>query len=348
MPSTHLSANEFMRTRPSPSMMALRAHRRGGPEQLVFESAPSPVPGHGEALVAVWAAGITFAELSWNLSWQTAEHLDRTPIIPSHEVAGTIASVTDPDDGLVVGQAVYGLVPFDRDGAAAEYVVVPVEALAPAPKTIGSAAAATLPLAALTAWQALVDRAGVTPGERVLVHGGAGGVGAYVVQLAVLLGARVTATAGASDMAFVQGLGADEVLDYRVNPFPTALTGLDVVIDTVGGTVLERSFGVLRLGGRLVTLTAPPPVDLARSFGIDAEFFVVHPDRGQLTHLADLVDTGQLQPVLSETFALADGRAAYESSSSQRRPGKTVLVVREHIPVSVHETQDHARDRVTP
>ncbi len=176
------------------TMMALRAHARGGPEQLVFEQAPVPVPGPGEALVEVHAAGITFAELTWDLSWTTRDGRDRTPVIPSHEVSGVVRGLGEMARGLPAGQEVYGLIAFDRNGAAAGYVTAPAADLAGRPRSVSHVQAASLPLAALTAWQALTDHAGLQPGERVLVQGGAGGVGVYAVQLAAILGADVTAT----------------------------------------------------------------------------------------------------------------------------------------------------------
>src|SRR5690242_1326464 len=161
------------------TMMALRAHARGGAEQLVYEPAPAPGPGPGEALVAVHAAAITFAELGWDLSWTTRDGRDRTPVIPAHEVSGTVTALGPGADGVTVGDEVYGLIDFDRDGAAAEYVTLPAAHLTARPRSVSHVAAATLPLAALTAWQALADYAAVEPGERVLVLGAAGGVGAY-------------------------------------------------------------------------------------------------------------------------------------------------------------------------
>jgi len=168
----------------------LRAHARGGPGRLVYEEAPAPVPGPGEALVAVHAAAITFAELTWDLSWTTRDGRDRTPVIPAHEVSGTVVGLADGASGVAVGDEVYGLIDFDRDGAAAEFATVPAAGLAAKPRTASHAETATLPLAALTAWQALADYAALEPGERVLVHGGAGGVGAFAVQLAVIFPLR--------------------------------------------------------------------------------------------------------------------------------------------------------------
>jgi NADPH:quinone reductase-like Zn-dependent oxidoreductase len=304
-------------------MMALRAHARGGPEQLLYEQAPAPVPGPGEALVAVHAAGITFAELTWDLSWTAKDGRDRTPVIPAHELSGTVAGLADGVTGVAVGDEVYGLIDFDRDGAAAEFTTVPAAELAAKPRSASHAEAATLPLAALTAWQALADYAALEPGERVLVHGGAGGVGAFAVQLAAILGGRVTAT-GRGGAAFVRDLGAEDFISAG-DPVPP---GFDVVIDTVGGTVLDASYRLLRDGGRLVTLGAPPSRERAREFGAHAMFFVVTPDPGELAQLAKLVDEGRLRPVLSQAFPLRDGRLAYESAGRPRPPGKTVLLVR--------------------
>jgi NADPH:quinone reductase-like Zn-dependent oxidoreductase len=316
----------------APTMMALRAHARGGAEQLVYEPAPVPVPGPGEALVAVHAAAITFAELTWDLTWTSRDGRDRTPIIPSHEMSGIVAARGPRAPGGGRGEEVYGLIDFDRDGAAAEYVTLPAAYLAARPGSVSHAEAATLPLAALTAWQALADYAALEPGEQVLVQGGAGGVGSYAVQLAAILGGTVTATGYARQRNFVLGLGAttflvagaDDESGYRT----AAPGGFDVVIDTVGGAVLDASYGLTRRGGRLVTLGAPPSADKAGALGVLAMFFVVTPDAAELERLAGLVNRGRLRPVLSQTFPLREGRRAFESATAPHPPGKTVLLVR--------------------
>lgn len=310
------------------TMMALRAHARGGPEQLVYEQAPAPSAGPGEVLIAVHAAAITFAELTWDLEWTTQDGKDRTPVIPSHEMSGTVAGLGAGVVGRAAGDEVIGLIDFDRDGAAAEYVVTPSAGLAAKPRSLSHLAAATLPLAALTAWQALVDHAALEPGERVLVQGGAGGVGIFAVQLAAILGGHVTATGRSTDAGFVRDLGAERFISVEAGHPGQAGGGFDVVIDTVGGAVLDGSYGLLREGGRLVTLGAPPDQELAGRYKVHAMFFVVKPDAGELARLAELADTGRLRAVISQTFPLAEGQKAFESGGGARRPGKTVLVVR--------------------
>lgn len=310
------------------TMMALRAHTRGGPETLVLEPAPRPAPGPGEVLVAVAAAGITLTELEWDETW-SRDGQDRTPTVPAHELSGTVAEVGPGVTEFRPGDEVYGLVPFDRDGAAAEYVTAPVSGLARKPATLSHAEAAALPLGGLTAWQALVDHAGLQPGEQVLVHGGAGAVGAFVVQLAAALGAEVTATALGSDADFVRGQGARRVIDFETEEFDADGRRYDVVVDTVGGRVLDRSFGVLRPGGRLLNLRVQPSEAEAARHGITAIFFVVTADRAELDRLARFADDGRLRVAVSGTFPLTQGRAAYETGATLRRaPGKTVLVVR--------------------
>jgi NADPH:quinone reductase-like Zn-dependent oxidoreductase len=310
-------------------MTALRAHRRGGPEVLAVESAPIPVPAVGEVLVAVHAAAITFDELTWEETW-IRDGASRTPVIPSHEVSGVVTEINSDEDYFEPGDDVYGLIPFDRDGGAADYVAVPAQALAAKPSSVSHTVAAALPLAGLTAWQALFDHARVQRGERVLVTGGAGGVGALAVQLAAHLGAVVTATVRSDAVELVRNLGARKVIDVRTDAVDDGQAAYDVVIDTVGGPTLERLFRVLRGGGRLVTLPAPLPVGEADEYDVTAMFFVVTPNRNQLAELATLVDSGRLHVEIASTFPLIRGREAFESGRQpDRRPGKTVIVVRE-------------------
>jgi NADPH:quinone reductase-like Zn-dependent oxidoreductase len=197
-----------------------------------------------------------------------------------------------------------------------------------APASLSHVEAAALPLAALTAWQALVDHAKIRSGERVLIHGGAGGVGGYATQIAAALGARTTVTSR-GQVDYVKSLGAQTVIDARSDDFDTESGAFDIVIDTVGGQTLARSFLVLRRGGRLITLQEPPDQNKAAQYGIDATFFIVTADRDGLTQLTNLVEGGSLRVTVAKCFPLADGANAFASATlPNRAPGKTVLTVR--------------------
>jgi NADPH:quinone reductase-like Zn-dependent oxidoreductase len=308
-------------------MTALRAHQPGGPEVLTVESAPIPVAAAGEVLVAVHAAAITFDELTWAETWA---RVSQRPVIPSHEVSGVVVDIGSGVTTLKIGDEVYGLIRFDRDGAAADYVAVAADDLAAKPLTVSHTVAAALPLAGLTALQALVEHAHVQAGEEVLVTGGTGGVGGLTVQLAARFGAIVTTTIRSDAAELARNLGARKVIDVRTGAFDDIAASYDVVIDTVGGHTLDLSFRVLRRGGRLVALSAPPPAEMAEQYGATATFFVVTPNRDQLAELAALVDGGQLHVEIGATLPLSQGREAFESGQQPgRRPGKTVIVVRQ-------------------
>ena len=238
-------------------MRAIRLRARGGPEAFAYEEAPQPHPGEGEVLVRGHAAGVIHTELGWVPTWTTRAGEPRPlPVIPGHEFSGEIAALGAGARGVGVGDLVYGLTDWYRDGAQAEYCVARVTDFAGKPAGVDHVHAAATPISALTAWQGLVDRAGLAAGQRVLIHGAAGGVGTFAVQLARWRGARVTGTASAANLDFVRRLGADEVIDYRAERFEDVVREVDVVFDTVGGETLERSWGVLKPGGRLVTVAA--------------------------------------------------------------------------------------------
>src|SRR5947207_3298054 len=238
-------------------MKAICLRGRGGPEAFAYEEAPQPRPGEGEVLVRVHAAGVIHTELSWVPTWTTRAGEPRPlPVIPGHEFSGEIAAMGAGVRDLGVGDLVYGLNDWYRNGAQADYCVALVADCAPKPASVDHIHAAATPISALTAWQGLVERAGLAAGQRVLIHGAAGGVGTFAVQLARWRGARVTGTASAANLDFVRGLGADEVIDYRAERFEDVVRDVDVVFDTVGGETLERSWGVLKPGGRLVRARA--------------------------------------------------------------------------------------------
>ena len=319
---------EPISTKGSSTMMALRIHERGGPEQLLYEEAPRPVPGIGEICVAVGAAAITFAELTWPETWEV-DGIDRTPVIPSHEFAGVVFEVGPGVTDLSPGDLVFGVVPFDRDGAAAEFVVVPAAYAARKDATVSDVTAAAAVLPALTAWEALRDQAHLAAGQRLLVRGGIGGVGAFITQFARGIGAEVTVTvssAAAEDRA--RSLGADSVIVAATASDVSRLQPFDVAIDAVGGNVPDWMYGAVRPHGLLIVLQEPPNQELAAAYDVTAVFFVVSPRRDRLEELATLMADRHVEVAISQTFHLPDGRAAYLSGALPKpAPGKTVIVV---------------------
>jgi NADPH:quinone reductase-like Zn-dependent oxidoreductase len=289
------------------SMRAIRLH---APGKLVDELVETPRPGPGDVLVRVHAAAITRDELEWPV--------DRLPAIPSYELSGVVALAGADVDGLAVGDEVYALGDFGRDGAAAEYAIVASGLLAPKPRTVGHVESAAVPLAGLSAWQALFDHGGLAAGERVLVHGAAGGVGSFAVQLARRRGAHVVATTSTAGVETARSLGADEVVDNTTARFED-VEPVDLVFDTAGGELLERSPAVLRDGGRLVSIAEEPAGE--------GTYFVVEPNREQLVELARLVDGGELGPLVDSVFPLGEARAAFERSMATGKRGKVVLRV---------------------
>jgi NADPH:quinone reductase-like Zn-dependent oxidoreductase len=299
-------------------MHAVRLHSLGDPTSLMYERTSTPAPGPREVLVRVHAAAITRGELEWPEG--------RLPATPSYEFSGVVAAIGPEVERVELGEAVYALSGFDRDGAAADYVVVPEEVLAPKPRTLGHVESAAIPLAGLSAWQGLFDHGGLSAGQRVLIHGAAGGVGGFAVQLARARGADVIATASAGNVQAALELGANEVVDHATSRFEDLVDPVDLVFDTAGGERLERSPAVLRTGGRLVSIVAEPPHD-ATNGSIDAVYFVVEPNHEQLTELARLADAGELRATIDKTFPLMDARAAFLRSLGTPRGGKIVLRV---------------------
>jgi NADPH:quinone reductase-like Zn-dependent oxidoreductase len=220
-----------------------------------------------------------------------------------------------------VGDLVYGLNDWYRDGASAEYCVASVGDIAAKPAGVDHVYAAATPISGLTAWQGLVERAGLAAGQQVLIHGAAGGVGTLAVQLARWRGARVIGTASAANLDFVRSLGADEVIDYRAEGFEDVARDVDVVFDTVGGETLERSWGVLKPGGKLVTVAASG--EQTTDERVRSAYFIVEPSRTQLAEIARLIEGGALRPVVGAVFPLAEAREAY-----QHKPVRGKVVIR--------------------
>jgi NADPH:quinone reductase-like Zn-dependent oxidoreductase len=291
-------------------MRVVRLRAPGGPEQLAVEQADRPRPGPAEALVRVHAAAITRGELEWPI--------DRLPAIPSYELSGVVQEVGPRVTGVATGDEVFALTPFDRDGVAADYTALPAELLVARPRALGHAESAAIPLPALTAWQGLFDHGGLVADERVLIHGAAGSVGGFAVQLARARGAHVIGTGSAASLGFIRELGAHEAVDAATR-FEDAVEPVDVVFDTAGGQRLRRSLAVLGAGGRLVSVAEDPP-----DGGV---YFIVEPNRDQLRSLARLADVGELRPPSVEVFPLTSAREAFARSLEPGRRGKVVLAV---------------------
>jgi NADPH:quinone reductase-like Zn-dependent oxidoreductase len=311
-------------------MFALRAYAQGEPARLAFEEAPSPDLGPRDVLVRVHASGVSPGELDWPGAWLDHDAAPRVPpIVPGHEVAGVVEAVGAEATGFAVGDEVFGYIDVHRDGSDAEYVAVRADAgeLALKPRTLTHAEAAAVPLSALTAWQALFDHGDLQRSQRVLVHGGAGGVGTFAVQFARWRGAHVVATSSERDRAFVSELGADEVLDYRGTPFEDTVADMDLVLDTVGGETWSRSWDVIRPGGRLVSIAVPRPPDRDEIEGRRAIWFVVRQDVEQLVEIGRLIDAGLVRSIVSDVLPLARGAEAYGTGARRSGPGKAVLSV---------------------
>lgn len=307
-------------------MKAVRLHAKGGAEQLVYEDAPKPTPAAGQALVRVHAAGITPTELDWNETYKHPDGTPRLPSIPGHDVSGTVEALGPGATGLAVGDAVYGLIDFPFDGSCAEYVVAPAAELALKPRTLDHTTAAAVPLSALTAWEALFTHAKLRSGQRVLLHGAAGGVGAFAVQLAHAHGAHVVTTSSARHFDFLRDLGADELIDYTLERFEDKVRDADVVLDTLGGDVQARSWQTLRPGGLLIALNAPVPNPLPRP-DVRGQFFIVRPDRDGLTEIAHRLDAGTLKVFVDGVYPLAEAKQAFDRGRSGHARGKLVLTV---------------------
>ena len=292
-----------------------------GIEGLVYEDAPNPQPAIGDALVQVRAASFTPTELTWPLRTDRAGH-DRTPLIPAHEGSGVVVALGYGTAGVSVGDEVYGLIDGYRDGWAADYVTIEARSLAPKPMTVDFIEAAAIPQAGLTSWQALFDHGHLESGQTVMIHGAGGGVGSVAVQLARWAGAQVIGTGRAGSRKRAVELGAEDFVDVEQDGWETAVGQVDLVYDTVGGDLLARSPAIVKPGGALVSVMAPPQTDRD---DIRAVHFVRDPSGAQLRDITRLVDQGKLRPQVGAVYPLADAREAFMAKSTQHIPGKVVL-----------------------
>ena len=301
-------------------MRAIRLHAAGDLEGMGLDEIQTPTPRAGEALVRVHAAAITRDELEWPE--------DRLPAIPSYEVSGEVVAVAPDVDAVAVGDLVYALTGFDRDGAAAEYIAVPAPLLAPKPITLDHIESAAVPMAAMSAWQGLVEHGRLEEGQRVLILGAAGGVGYLATQLACARGAHVIASTSAASTEVARALGAAEVMDIADVSLQEALEPVDLVFDTVGGEPLLHTPRIVRRGGTIVSIAEEPP-EISSEAEVKSTYFVVEPNGEQLLDLTRLVDSGEMRPAVDSVFGLSEAREAFARSMARGKRGKVVLRVAE-------------------
>ena len=295
--------------------------RTAGASGLEVAEVPYPHAAENDVIVEVHAASFTPGELDWPGTWADRSGRDRTPTIPGHEVSGVVTELGYGTTGLTVGQRVFGLTDWARNGALAEYVAVEARNLAPLSGSIDHVVAAALPISGLTAWQGLFDHARLVTGQTVLIHGAAGAVGSIAVQLAHEAGAHVIGSGRAEHRETILGLGANAFLDLHGDRLED-VGKVDVVFDVVGGEILDRSAGLVRSDGVLVTIAEPPRV---RPDDGRALFFVVEPDRAGLIALERRLRDGRLRPIVGTVCPLAQAPSAFDPA--HRTPGKSIVRV---------------------
>src|SRR5881396_861771 len=282
---------------------------------------PEPRPAINDVVVQVHASGFVPTEMAWPSTWTDRRDRDRTPSIPGHELAGVVAALGYGTTGLSVGQRVFGLADWHRDGTLAEYMAIEARNLAPLPGDVDFTVGASLPISGLTAWQGLFEHGRLRAGQSVIAHGAAGAVGSMVTQLARLAGAYVIGTGRAADRQKALDFGANEFVDLD-NEVLKDIGGVDLVFDLIGGDIGKRSARLVRAGGTLVSIVGPVEARPADGLAVD---FVVESDRAQLSEIIQRVRDGRLRTNIGTVSALDDAVAAF--NSTERRPGKTIIRV---------------------
>ena len=306
-------------------MKAARVLRFGPPNVITHEDMPQPQPAAGQLLVRVKAAGVGH----WDALIREGEvRLQPLPLILGSELAGTVAAIGADVAGFNLGDEVYGATNEQFSGAYAEYALASARRIAPKPKTLNFIEAASAPIVTVTAWQMLSEYADVTAGQTVLIHGAAGNVGAYAVQLAKQAGVHVVATAASADLDYVRGLGAETVVDYKKERFEESATGVDVVLDTVGGDMQQRSLRVLKPGGILVSVVSPVSEATQTRYGVRAAYFYVDVTTARLNTITELFDSAKLVTDVGTVLPLEDARLAHEMlGGAPHKRGKIVLSI---------------------
>lgn len=307
-------------------MKAVRMHEFGNPDVLRFEEIERPAPGRGQVLVEIHAASVN--PVDWKIregGYPVVGEQD-LPFIPGRDLAGKVVEVGDGVTDIESGQQVFAYLDMETGGYG-DYAAVDAGFLAPKPRALTMIEAAAVPLAAITAGQGLLDYGGLRRGQRVLIHGGAGGIGHLAIQIAKIRGAWVATTVSEEDMDFVRRLGADQVIDYRAERFEDSVDPVDLVFDLVGGETQDRSFDIVSSGGRLISTVGEPNAKIAHARGVVASGFTAKPNGAQLHAIGKLVDRGLISVEVQRTFPLSEASEAQRFQKTAHSRGKTVLEV---------------------
>jgi NADPH:quinone reductase-like Zn-dependent oxidoreductase len=308
-------------------MKAVRIHEYGDRSVLQYEDSPLPQISDDEVLIKVVATAVNPVDWKIREGYLKEMITYQFPLILGWDVAGVVEKIGNNVTDYSPGDPVYSRPEIARDGAYAEYIAVRASEIAFKPKTISFMEAASLPLAGITAWEAVIQSGEIKEGQSILIHAASGGVGSIAVQLAKYKGAYVIATTSAGNRDFVKSLGADEIIDYRSVNFKDVVRDADVVFDTIGGQVQEDSWSVLKSGGILVSVVQPPSEERASQSEVEGKFVFIQPNASILRELAKLIDNGSVRPVVGAEFALKNISKAHELSESGRSRGKIVIHV---------------------
>jgi NADPH:quinone reductase-like Zn-dependent oxidoreductase len=305
-------------------MKAVRIHEFGGPGVMRIDTVDPPQPGRDELLLRMHAASTNPVDYKMRAGMYPPVSRDKLPVVLGRDVSGVVERAGPGVQSFRQGDGVFAMLAPDR-GAFAEFVIVKESETAPKPTHLSHAQAAAVPLAALTAWQGLIEHGGLSAGQCVLIHGGAGGVGHFAIQIAKAKGATVATTVSGGDMEFARQLGADQAIDYEAHKFEELVRDVDVVFDLVAGETQERSWGVLKRGGILVSTLGRPPEDEASQYGVRAAGFMARPNGSQLAEIGRLIDAGKIRPVVAAIFPLAEAQDAERRLEQHHVSGKIVL-----------------------
>lgn len=309
-------------------MKAVRLHAYGDAGVLTYEDTPRPTAGAGEVLIRVYATTVNPFDCAARAGYMSGWYPYTFPLILGLDVSGVVEEVGKGVTNFAPGDAVYARADPAHNGAYAEYITVAAAEVAAKPPALDHLQAAALPHVGLTAWRALIDTANLAPGQTVLIHAAAGGVGSLAVQLAKWRGAKVVGTASGPNLDFLRELGVDEAIDYTTTPFEAVVQDVDVVLDTVGGDTQARSWSVLKRGGLLLSLVQNPSQDTATAHGVRQQMVVAFPPAGDvLSEIATLVKTGHVKPIVSSILTLPEIQKAHALVEGKHTRGKVVLKV---------------------